>query len=533
VPVVPGDILDSWKAIAAHLHRDARTVLRWERARGLPVHRVPGGGKAGVYALKSELDAWWKGSRSPVVREAQAGAARRRSPSIAVLPFANLSSEKENEYFGDGLADGIITALTRVHGLRVTARTSSFAFRGHEGDVREIGRKLGVLTLLEGSVQRAGSLVRVSAQLVDVANGFHLWSEQYDRKASDTFAIQDEISHSIADALELRLAPVSGRGRTTNMEAYNLWLKGRYHQQYENVEALEKCRACFEGAVAADPAFPQPYLGLAELCWTRANFGAARPKDMAAQGWSAIAKAQDLDASMGEAYALNGAYRAWMDFDWKGAEASFERARLLTPASQAVHSLRAITFLVPTGRLAEAEQETERALELDPLSPRAHTHAAKVLLWARQFDRAHARIDAALELRPDYAMARWFGGAAFWFQGRREEAVQLWQTAMRTIGPNPVMMGAIGMGLGYLGRHAEARSILTELEATARARYVTMVAVAQAHLGLGETEAVFEWLGRAIEERDPHILDLPCKPLWDGLRSDPRFTELLRRMRLA
>lgn len=526
--------MDSWKAIATYLNRDVRTVVRWELARGLPVHRVPGGGKPGVFADKSELDAWWKGSRLHLL-EGTEGNVKQFPPtqSIAVLPFSNLSSERENEYFSDGLADGVITALTRVHGLRVTARTSSFAFRGHEQDVREIGKKLGVSSLLEGSVQRAGGRIRVSARLIDTKNGFHLWSDQYDREASDVFAIQDEISRSIVGALELHLAPASRASRKVNMEAYNLWLKGRFHQQYENVESLAKCRACFERAAALDPAFPQPYLGLAELCWTQANFGAARPKDMAAHGWAAIAKALSLDDSLGEAYALSGAYRAWMEFDWKGSESDFERARTLTPASHAVHMLHAVTCLVPTNRLSEAENEMARTLELDPLSPRAYTLAAKVLIWARKFDRAQTRIDAALELRPGYALAQWYRGAALWFQGGREEAIALWGASMNMIGRNPVMMGAIGMGLGYLGRHEEARAILAELNAASSERYMPQVALAQIHLGLGEVDAVFERLDRAVEERDPHILDLPAKPLWDGLRNDSRFTALLRKMRLA
>ena len=177
---IPADRLDSWKEIASYLRRDVRTVMRWEDSRGLPVHRLPGGQKPGVYALRSELDAWRNRARLRLVQPAERPAPRPRMPSVAVLPFANLSADKENEYFSDGLADDIIAALTRIPGLRVTARTSSFAFRGKEQDVREIGMALGVSTLLEGSVQRSGGRVRVSAQLVDTAEGFHLWGERYD-----------------------------------------------------------------------------------------------------------------------------------------------------------------------------------------------------------------------------------------------------------------------------------------------------------------------------------------------------------------
>jgi TolB-like protein len=211
------DVLDSWKQIAAYLHRDVRTIQRWERTRGLPVHRWPGGEKPAVYALRTEIDAWRRSDSERDVR-ATAGT-RQRLPhaitfpdqSVAVLPFANLSADPENEYFSDGLADEIITALTRIPGLRVTARTSSFAFRGRALDVREIGSRLGVRAVLEGSVQRSEGRVRVSAQLVNVGDGFHLWSERYDRDLADVFAIQDEISRAIAAALRVRLAPLPHR----------------------------------------------------------------------------------------------------------------------------------------------------------------------------------------------------------------------------------------------------------------------------------------------------------------------------------
>ena len=532
-----GDTLDSWKAIAAYLHRDVRTVVRWEQARGLPVHRVPGGGRPGVFALKSELDAWRRGARLRLVEEGQeegrGGAPRRRLPSIAVLPFANLSSAKENEYFSDGLADEVITLLTRVQGLRVTARTSSFAFRSQLQDARDIGKKLGVSTILEGSVQRSGRRVRVSAQLVDASTGFHLWSEQYDCKVGDVFAIEDEISRAIAGALEVRLARARITKPTRNQEAYNCWLKARYHQHYESLEAYAKCRTYLKRAIALDPLFPQPYLGLADLARAAVEVGITGPREALAEGRAAIQKAFELDDSLGEAYALSGAYRAWMDFDWSGADADFERALALTPASAEAHRLRAINYLVPTGQLREAEQEMQQVVALDPVSPVACIDLGKVLLWARQFDRAQAAMEAAFELRPDYWLAAWFRGVALYFQGRIEEALTTWQSVQKKVGATPVGTGAIGMALGQLGRHREARAALAALDAAERERYVPRLSRAQIHMGLGETDAAFEWLDRAVEERDIHILDLPCKPIWDGLRADPRFTALLRKMRLA
>jgi TolB-like protein/Flp pilus assembly protein TadD len=532
-PVNSNDVLDSWKAIAGYLHRGVRTVMRWELVRGLPVRRVPGGGKPAVYALKSELDNWWKSARPELVEQADEYAARPLPPSIAVLPFANLTAGKENEYFSDGLADGIITELTRIQGLRVTARTSSFVFRNQQRVVREIGRKLGVGALLEGSVQRSGARVRVSAQLVGVADGFHLWSECYDRDLADVFAIQDDISRAIAKALQLRLAPVRPTRSTVSLDAYNWWLKARHYQQRASLEGLLKCRMCLERAIALDARFAQPYVGLADLDRAAAHYGMMHPREALTEGQAALSKAFELDDSLGEAHALSGAYRAWMHFDWGGADADFSQALQLAPGSEQVHRFRATHYLVPTNRLREAEQETELAVQLDPLSPLACIEHGKVLLWQRRFDAAQTEMEAAFELAPDYALAIWYRGAAWYFQGRTEEALTYWQSALQRMGSNPAMVGAIGMCLGFLGRQAEARAVLRELDAAARERYVSPVSRAQVYMGLGELEPTFEWLDRAIEERDVHILILPCKPIWDALRPDPRFKVLMQKMCLV
>jgi TolB-like protein/Flp pilus assembly protein TadD len=529
------DTLDSWKAIAAYLHRDVRTVMRWEHVRGLPVHRVPGGGKPGVYALRPELDGWWQSTRAHRAGIAEEAAPPPRGPAVAVLPFANLSGDKGNEYFGDGLADEIITLLTRIPRLRVTARTSSFALRDKFQDVREIGARLGVSALLEGSVQRSGGRVRVSAQLVDARNGFHLWSDSYDREAGDVFAVQDQIAHAIARALEVRLEPSPAVRRRANLEAHRQWLKGRHHyyQLYESVEALAKSRSCLERAISLDPLFPRPYVSLAELLRHASVAGLVPFQEAIATGRAALEQAFQLDDSMGEAHALSGAYRAWAEFDWSGAAADFDRALELAPASSRVHTLRVAYLLVPTGRLQEAEEEMERAVESDPVSPLAYIELGKVLLWARRFDRARAKLEAAFDLRPDYPLAVWYRGVGLYSQGRVAEALTLWQQVVRKVGANPGMIGAIGMALGYLGRHAEARAALAELEGAERQGATPRLSRAQIHLGLGETDAVFEWLDRAVEERDPGILDLPCKPIWDVVRPDPRFTALLGKMRLV
>ncbi len=453
-------------------------------------------------------------------------------PSVAVLPFTNLSAEPETGYFSDGLADEIITALTRVEGLRVVARTSSFAFRDAREDVREIGARLGVGTVLEGSVQRSGERVRVSAQLVSAENGFHLWSEHYDRELTDIFAIQDEISRAIARAFAVRLAPSALVRSTPNLSACNAWLKARHHRQYENLHHLPKARACLGEAIALDPRFAQPYLDLADLLLAGADFGMIRPREAAAEGRAAIGKAVELEGWVSEAHALSGAYRAVMDFDWEGAAGDFDRALALTPGSGQAHRLRARYLLVPTLRLREAEEEMERALESDPLAPTVHVELVRVLLYGRQFDRAQARAEAAVELWPRSPFVRWIHAASLYFQDRIEEAVELWQEITRQAA-TPKAISPIGMALGQLGRKAEARAWLAKLGTIAPDGYVPALDRAKIYAGLGETDAAFRWVSRAIEERDPELLELPSKAIWDGLRNDHRFTEVLRTMRLA
>ncbi|MBI4911057.1 MAG: hypothetical protein HY820_46035 [Acidobacteria bacterium] len=432
------------------------------------------------------------------------------------------------------MADEIITALTRVPGLGVTARTSSFAFRGREQDVRRIGASLGVSAVLEGSVQRSGGRVRVSAQLVDTSNGLHLWSERFDREVADVFAIQDEISRAIAGALEVRLAPTPISRRTTSLEAYQLWLKGRYYHPLGgqlSLQATMTCKECYQQAIALDPSFPQPYLGLAELNRLVGYLGIAPAKEAGAKARVAIRKALELDDALGEAYALSGAYRAWLDFDWRGAEEDFDRAAALSPAAVDTHWLRTMVLL-PHNRMREAVEEMERAIELDPLSPSLHSLFAWLLAFARDSNRALAESETALKLAPEHPGALGLRGSVLYFSDRIEEGVALWQSTAEKMARAPSVIAPLGYGLGLLGRKAEARAILAELDAAAKHSYVTPFSHALVHIGLGEFDSAFEWLDRAVDERDVHILHLTVKPVYDPIRSDPRFHALLRKMNL-
>ena len=532
-PAPPHEIIDSWKEIAAYLKRDVRTVMRWEHTRDLPVRRLPGGPKSAVYALKLELDSWRDAGSNRLVEHGDPSEGPVR-PSIAVLPFTNLSSDQQNKYFSDGLADEIITALSRIEGLRVTARTSSFAFRGKEQDVREIGAVLGVAMLLEGSVQRADGRVRISAQLVSCSDGQHIWAERYDRDLSNVFATQEEIAACIATALRLKVNPELRRKRTPNVDAYFAWLKGRHYQfNRRTLQDVITARECFSQAITYDPDFGAAHVAVAQSLLEAAAWGMVAPRDVAAAVRTGVEKALQWDDHLGEAHAALGTYRALFDFDWPGAECAFARALATEPGSPAILRTYVACLLSPTSRLEAAEEAASHALELDPLCPNAHFLMALVLFFQHQYERAEASIRASLELGSDNPFVQWIAGMIAALQGRFDVAVATSEAAVRMLGRAPMLSAGLGMVYGWSGRSAEARNALHQIERAAAAAYVSPIYRAWIYMGLGEIDNVFYWLDRAIECRDPHILHLPVKPVYDSLRPDPRFTALLRKMKLT
>jgi len=538
IPAVSsGDVLDSWKAIAQYLNRDIRTLQRWESIRNLPVHRIPGGERPGVYALKSELDAWRRGRDIHVADASDLGDVAKPGtglPSVAVLPFVNLAGDKENEYFADGLADEIITALARVPSLRVTARTSSFAFRGKDLDVRKIGSSLDVKAILEGSVRRSGDRVRVTAQLIDTADGYHLWSERYDRELTEIFSIQEDISQAIVDALRVRLTKglPPARRQTSNAEAYALWLKGRYHCIRHTPAELLRSRSYFEQAAALDPGYPAAQMGIAESWWQCAAFGMESPREAVAIGRCAVRRALDADGTLGEAHAMLGVYHGLHDFNWNAAAQSFQRASELSPASPDVHLMRAAYLLEPLARLAEARAELETALELDPLSPVVLTYLGQSLMFERQYDRAIERLQEAAEIDPEYWFPKFILFGTNVFRGRLDQSVQIGEQAVAALGPNPIVLGAVGGVSAMCGRRDRAQEILRQIEIIGATRYVSPLSIAWIHMGLQDANATMDWLEKAVEEREPQIMHFAVKPLYDGLRTHPRFQALIRRMGL-
>jgi serine/threonine protein kinase/Flp pilus assembly protein TadD len=462
----------------------------------------------------------------------QAAPEAATAPSIAVLPFVNMSGDKEQEYFSDGLAEEIINALTQIPGLKVIARTSSFSFRGKEQDIRKIAEALSVANILEGSVRRAGNRIRVTAQLIDAADGSHLWSDRYDREMSDVFAIQDEISRAIAERMRVRLSgdrPLVKR-YTQNVEAYNLYLKGRYHFIKFTPESAAKGIECHQQAIAMDPKYALPWTGLAAIYQIMGNVGFMPPKSAYSRCHEAAVRALELDETLAEAHSMIGVLRVG-EYDWQGAEREFRRALELDPMSWDVLTTYSIYFLLALRRYDEAIAVSRKALEIDPLSPLTHTNLGSIYAMVGQWDRAVEQHRHALLLDPQYWMAYLRLGLTYLYMGKLEETIQALETAAQLAGRIPYVLGTLGFAYARAGRLLEAQDLLKELEELSGRAYVPPGAFARIHIGLGEFEKGIDWLDKAVDERDSLIYTY-FGPMFDSLRPHPRYKALLRKMNL-
>jgi serine/threonine protein kinase/Flp pilus assembly protein TadD len=456
-------------------------------------------------------------------------------PSLAVLPFANLSGDKENEYFSDGLAEDIIDALTQVPGLRVMARTSAFAFRGKEQDVRNIGAELNVGHILEGSVRRAGNRLRVTAQLVKASDGYHLWSQRFDREMTDIFAIQDEISQTIVEKLRVCLSadrPLVKR-YTENIAAYDLCLKGRFNFVRMTRESLEVGRRHCEQSISLDPNYALVYVFLSESYLWSAFWGFMDPRAAFSAAKSAALEALRLDDKIAEAHSVLGGVLGCGEFDWTGAEREHRRALELNPASADVRYHYGNWHLQPLGQMEQALAEDRRAVELDPLDPLYAAHVGYCLHALRQFEPAIAQLLHAIDLDPTFYFSYWLLSITYAQIGRSEEAVAAAEKARDLSGGAALTAGLLGRYYGLVGRTAEARQLLEELEVLRRSSYVPASSIAMIHRGLGDLAKGLEWWVRGIEEHDVLlVVSLKVEPGYDQLRSHPAFQALLRKMNL-
>jgi eukaryotic-like serine/threonine-protein kinase len=495
--------------------------------------------------VKVSLEQLYFASRSGIL-QAQSGMWKRpvtrALPSIAVLPFLNLSSDKENEYFSDGLAEEIINALTRIANLRVTARTSAFVFRGAQEDVRKIGETLNVASVLEGSVRKSGNRVRISVQLIGVSDGSNLWSERYDREMTDVFEIQDEISHAIVEKLRVKLAGDSTDGYmnaghivkryTENLEAYDLYLRGRYELYKMTREGLDSSKNLFEEAIRLDPRYAPAHDGLA-YCWYSEGFlGFVAPKDAMPKAKAAVRRAIELDESVAEAHATLGVILALYDWDWPGAEREMMRSIELNGASPGSRDVFAFYYLRPVGRIEEAVTEVQNALSLDPLSILFRVHLGFLYYLQRNFEHSIAQFRKVLEMNPQYYLAHAMMAPVYMQTGHFDEALECYAKAREADANSKFVDSLEAMTLAAAGHRAQAEEMLAVILKRSAHEYISPVSIAYICTALGDFDAAFGHLDRAVHDRDPNILGLKSNPIFDALREDARYHALLKKMQL-
>jgi serine/threonine-protein kinase len=456
--------------------------------------------------------------------------------SIAVLPFVNLSADPENGYFCDGMAEEILNALSAVPSLRVASRTSSFAFKGATQDIRSIGERLGVRAVLEGSVRRADIKLRVTAQLINVADGFHLWSHTYEREMKDVFAVQDDIARAIVNALKGRLRSDPGvvlvEAHTDNVEAYALYLKARYFWKKKSASALKRSIEYFEQAVALDPRYAQAHAALADSYIMLGYHNFLPPKQVFPRARAAADASLGIDDSLAEAHTARACVSLFHDWDWPAAERQFQRAIQLKELYPTAHFWYACC-LWAMGRTADAVDQASRAQGLAPLSLVGNANLGWALYFARRYEDAITQCRKTLDLDTQYLMTYTVLGQACVAASRYEEAIGAMQNAVNFSGGLPFTTAALGYALGSAGKQHEARTVLQNLNQRSSAEYVSPFCVALVHAGLGDEDQTLAWLDRAYEERSHWLVYLKAWPLFDGLRSHERFGALLRKVGLA
>jgi TolB-like protein/Tfp pilus assembly protein PilF len=453
--------------------------------------------------------------------------------SIAVLPFKNLSDSKQDEYFSDGITDDIIAQLSKISELKVISRTSVMQYKETSKNIRQIGQELDVGTVLEGSVRHVGNQVRIVAQLIDARNEGHLWADTYDKEMTQIFAVQSDVAQKIANALQAKLAPEElkriEKKQTENTEAYELYLKGRFYWNKRTSADLQKAIVYFNQAVEKDPTYALAYAGLADsyvllpdyLLPAREYFQKAR---------EATAKALELDSSLAEVHTVLGNVKT-SQFDWKDAEKEYKRAIELNPSYPTAHHWYSMLLSI-LGRPEEALAESRRALKLDPLSLIISLNFAINLYETKQYDQATDQCNKVIELDPNFPWSYYVLGLVAEVQGKFDEAIGKYQQARILSHNDPTMLGEIGRSSARAGRRKAALMTLHELHEYSKQGYSVSFAIGQIYYGLGDKEKTFEWLEQSFQNKESAILDLKRNPIWDGIRSDPRFIALLKKMGL-
>ena len=457
---------------------------------------------------------------------------------LAVLPFQNLTGDPEQEYFADGLTEELITRLGRLHPaqLGVIARTSVMGYKHSDKRLDQIGRELGVQYVLEGSVRRAQDRVRITAQLISVADQSHLWADDYDRKLQDVLTVQDDVAIAVADQTQLKLDPAQqtdlARGRTVNPEAYEAYLRGRFFWNKRTEAGFRKSVEYFETAIAKDPTFAQAYAGLADSYLLLGGYGFEAQEVAMPKAKAAALKALTIDDRLADAYTSLAMIAMQYDWNWKESEKDYKRAIELNPSYSVAHHWYGDGYLAAVGRMDESIAELRQAQELDPLSLIIGTDLAKRLCFAGQYDEGMERFRKILEIDPDFVVAHYQLSQAYELQGRYPEAIA---EVEKIRSPEAVrfVTGQLGHIYAHQGRKREALQAVDELQRSSKQTYIDSGYVADIYLILGEKDLALVWLEKGYQQHSPAMCALKTDPTYAPIRSDPRFVDLMRRVGLA
>ncbi len=454
--------------------------------------------------------------------------------SIAVLPFVDMSPAKDQEYFSDGMSEELLNLLSKIPALKVISRTSSFSFKGKNIDVRKIGEDLGVENILEGSIRKSGNTIRITAQLIEVQNGTHLWSETYDREMKDVFVIQDEISKMIVDILKIELTgknvTLLARGFTKNTEAYEDYLKGRYHWNSRTDDGIKKSIGYFEAAIKKDSNYAAAFAGLADTYLTLYDYELMSIEESTSKAKEAAQRALKINPMLAEAH-NSLAHISLHEWKWESAEKGFQKAIELDPAYVLAHHWYALC-LTAIGKTNEAVTQMEKARELDPLSTRINADLGMAYLSAGRYDEAIAQEKKTLELNPKSAGARWIRGMAYQQKKMFGEAIKDYQSALELSHNNPNFLAALGHVYASSGNASAAKNTLDTLFVVSKQEPVSPFFFALVYAGLNDKEKALEWLQKAYEEKSGSVRYLKMEPRLQNLRNEPRYVALMKKIGL-
>jgi eukaryotic-like serine/threonine-protein kinase len=459
---------------------------------------------------------------------------RKAIDSLAILPFENLSGDPDLEYLSDGVTEGLINNLSRLPKLRVMARSTVFRYHGRElPDPQQVGNELAVRAVLLGRLLKRGDTLIIKLELVDTYDGSHLWGEQYVREATDILTLEQEVSTEISEQLRFKLTSAQRKSlakrSTENSDAYQLYLKGRYHWNRRTEAGIRRSIDYFEKAIALDPTYALAYAGLADSYNLLGSYAAKPSATLFLRAKATALKALSLDDKLAEAHASLAAVKLWREFDWEGGERGFRKAIELNPSYSTAHLWLAL-YLAGMERMDEAFLEIKFALELDPLSRVVNLNLARILYFARRYDESITQCLKTIEMFPDYLIAHRRLGMTYGAKGMPEEAVAEFKKALKLSEKDSETMSAMAYVYALAGRTDEAREILNHLKVLAREDYVSPYSLARVHIGLGQIDEAFAELERTYQERHGILTYVKVEPMFDSIRSDARYTDLLRRL---